>query len=468
MSLYWWIVLAPLLTGCAAPLFRKNFRVLRVLPAAAGILHLGLVTAVLWRAPKNTPFLGVESLSDKGFLLLTSLLFLSVGIYLIGWLTAERQCGLKFRKPGLFIFCLPAFLATMSLVLLARNLGLLWVAVEATTLVSAPLILFHFSERSVEAMWKYLLICSVGIGFALLGTMFLAVSAAGAPAEAQSLNFDLLKHAGATLSPGWFKAAFLLILAGYGTKLGLAPFHTWLPDAHSEAPGAVSALLSAGLLNCSFVGIMRMVEIAPEPLSGFCKTMLAALGFFSLFVAGCFILRQTDFKRMLAYSSVEHMGLAAMMYALATPELTLLHLCGHTAIKSALFLTAGNLLLATGTRRIERVSGLFGQLPRNAGIWLAGLLFICAVPPSPLFFTELTLLLQMPPCWAIATALLLFAVFAGMLHAGLRMTMGRPSLPDANGNEARAAERLTGVPLTGLLAATALSLLFLLSIRGWL
>ena len=399
-------------------------------------------------------------------LLLTSALFLWVAIHCRFWLKAEKQLlEINQAEPGasahgrllpewIFLPCLLAFLAAMTLAICASNLGLMWVAIEATTLVSAPLICFHRSAAALEAMWKYLLICSVGIGLALLGTFFVAL----ADESHSGLNLAMLATRAEALDARWCKAAFILILAGYGTKMGLAPFHTWLPDAHSEAPGPVSALLSAALLNCSFLGILRFTQFMPESLHDFCKTLLLALGFLSLATAAFFIIRQHDFKRMLAYSSVEHMGLLALLWGCGMRDLTmqtatLWHLIGHSLLKMVLFLVAGNILLAYGTRSVTAVKGMFSSTTRNAFLFIAAVLLVCGTPPSPLFVTELLLVCQLGPWGGGAVLLLLFLVCAGMLSTVLKMCMGTSTRFANETRPARLAEELFAVPAVVLMLA---------------
>lgn len=371
------LIFVPLAAAVLAYSAKNMRKVIRLILLAGAALHSMLTllaftmldagkTEELSFAWKETGLLGLDTLGMI-FLSITSLLFLIVSIHTLFWLPAEEavdkdrvhngtahESGLL--REHIFLPCLLAFLSMMTLVICSRNFGLLWVAVEATTLVSAPLICFHRSPHSLEAMWKYLLICSVGIGLALFGTMLTGVAGQTA-SGALGLNFDTLKENAGQLHTGWFKAAFIFILVGYGTKMGLAPFHTWLPDAHSEAPGTVSALLSGSLLNCSFLGIIRFCTITPEVLRPFCNGLLVALGLLSLAVAAFFIIRQSDFKRMLAYSSVEHMGLAVILWGIGAESVTMFHLCGHSVIKMTLFLTAGNILLAYGTRSVSAVGG---------------------------------------------------------------------------------------------------------------
>lgn len=445
------IIVVPLLTALIAGLLKG--KLCRTMLVLGSLIHLGLCI-YCFDFNIDSRWIGLNSKSEALLLLLTSLLYLAISIYCCFWLKAEK-CSDKAKL--LLGICLPAFLSTMSLVILARNFGVMWVAIEATTLFSAPLILFHRSGRALEAMWKYLLICSVGIALALLGTLFLAFAARCGGVELHDLRISEFLNIKESLAPGWFKAAFVLALAGYGTKMGLAPFHTWLPDAHSEAPGAVSALLSAGLLNCSFLGIIRFSQLAPKSVGDFCNHQLIALGVISLATAAFFIIRQGDFKRMLAYSSIEHMGIAALIFGICGMELTVVHLIGHSAVKMSLFLLAGNLLLACGTRQIGVISGLFNKTPRNAILFLIGVLLICGVPPSPLFFTELALLIKAPVWLGIIIALLLFMVFAGMMKNVLGMVMGNKCQIEIDGT---CAEKLVWVPAAGIVIALLIGISF--------
>ncbi len=464
------LVVEPLLFAAAAFAAGTRRAVLRALLTGGAALHLILTLGCLLLERDTTAFRrrGVELLAADTtalvFLGITSVLFLLVAVHTLLWLPAANRCEYRTGNGGgsprmlrenLYTGGLLAFLSMMSLVILARNFGLLWVAIEATTLVSAPLIAFHRSPGALEAMWKYLLICSVGIGFALFGTLMLANAGRCADGMILGLNIDTLLQFSNRLNPVWFKAAFIFALAGYGTKMGLAPFHTWLPDAHSEAPATVSALLSGALLNCSFLALIRFLEVAPVDLRGFCSELLGALGILSLATAAFFIIRQSDFKRMLAYSSVEHMGLAALLWSLGCVDYSLLHLCGHSLIKMMLFLVAGNLLLAYGTRSVAAVGELFATVPRNATVWLLGLFLICGTPPSPLFVTEYLLVAE-APLWLGATVLLLlFAVFCGMSQAFLRMAMGNCTNRQPENVPVRAAERLWPVPVFAALLTLA-------------
>lgn len=350
-------------------------------------------------------------------LILTPVLFLANLVQSFFYLPASSRHAETPHMPSVLYYTLfVAFFGAMIFALTAESLPLMWVAIELTTLVSAPLIAYHRDKDGLEAMWKYLLICSIGIAFALFGTM-------------------LVLHSQTIGSSRWFMAGFAFVLAGYGTKTGLAPFHSWLPDAHSEAPAPVSALLSGALLNCSFFAIVRFREIAPAEAVGFCDGSMLALGIFSVAVGAIFMVRQNDFKRLLAYSSVEHIGLITILYSLCAgcvdvKNMVVLalfaHIVAHSLTKTLLFQTAGNLLLAFRTRAVPVVQGLAVSMKGHAVLWLVGIVFICAMPPSVLFFSELALVFSAPLWVSVTVLLLLFIVFAAMMKIALSMVMGKP------------------------------------------
>ena len=265
------LILLPVIAGLVTSGIRPaGPRRALLLAAAAG--HAGL-TALAWVHQPAAILDGWLALDALGllFLSITSALFLVVAIYALGYFRREDwgrrqdfQEGTLFTnaRERTFTCCLLLFLGTMTLVTVSQHFGLLWVAVEATTLASAPLIYFHRHRRSLEATWKYIMICSVGIALALLGNFFLAVAATIGKHENVPMLLSSLTSEASLLHVPWLKAAFLFLLVGYGTKMGLAPLHTWLPDAHSESPSVISALLSGALLNCAFLAILRASRCA--------------------------------------------------------------------------------------------------------------------------------------------------------------------------------------------------------------
>jgi hydrogenase-4 component F len=429
------LVLIPAVIGGVAFLLRSD-PLRRALLVATAVTHAGLTAACWVHRPAATAG-GWLVLDAAGllFLSITSALFLAAAVYAVAYLRHEHDHVTRDAVEG-FLFsnapeatftgCLLLFLAAMTLVTLSQHVGLLWVAVEATTLASAPLIYFHRHHRSLEATWKYLLICSVGIALALLGNFFLAVAAGSTP-----LVFGELVARAGQLNVPWLKAAFLLVLVGYGTKMGLAPLHTWLPDAHSESPPVISALLSGALLNCAFLGIIRMQQVcAAGGLGDFSRSLLVGFGLISMAVAAVFIVGQTDFKRLLAYSSVEHMGILALGVGLGGAGVfgAMLHAVNHSVTKAMLFLVAGNILGAYGTKSAADVQGALRVLPVSGVLWVAGLLSITGSPPFGPFLSEFTILKAALDAGRVGVAVtylaLLAVIFIGMATIMLRMAQG--------------------------------------------
>ena len=445
------LILIPIIGAAFIGMFHKHPRTVRLLLLMTAILFLAGTILIDYGYDIffNNPlynFLQAD-LYSKVVASVTALLFFCSALYGFFWLPAAREHEKDAMKDHVFAMILCAFISMMTLAAFASNFGLLWIAVEATTLASAPLIRFHRSQSALEAMWKYLLICSVGIGLALFGTFILQLAVRNT--NFHSLDFFILTATRNNLHPEWFKLAFVFIFVGYGLKMGLAPFHTWLPDAHSEAPAMISVLLSGALLNCSFLGIIRAVGIAPDALLPFCRELLIGFGVLSLIVAAFFLIRQSDFKRMLAYSSVEHMGLLAIFWGIGATNTALAHLAMHSVCKMILFLTAGNILLAAGTRKVDAVSGIFRTLPRTATVWFVGVLMICGMPPSPLFVTEYLLISYANPVLGCVILFLLFLIFGAMTHTVLKMTAGKENAIPAPA--AAQCEKLSHIPAALLL-----------------
>lgn len=324
------------------------------------------------------------------------------------------------------------FLAAMALAVLAADLGILWVAIEATTIVTAFLVGQRRTRTAVEAAWKYVVICSAGIALALLGTVLLNYSSS----QAGSAGLDLaaLAASASDLDPAVTRMAVLLLILGFGAKAGLVPLYAWLPDAHSEAPAPVSALMSGVLLSVAFYAILRVKVITDGALGPeFAQGLLAVMALASLLVATSLLLAQRDYKRMLAYSSIEHLGLVALGAAIGSPlavAAALLHILGHGLVKGVLFLGAGQALQATGTSRIDDLHGLAGRAPLLAGSFGVGVLALIGLPPFSLFASELGIAragFASSLDWVTAAALFLMLVIAAtlLMHAS-RMLLGGP------------------------------------------
>lgn len=440
----YWLLIMPTLAGIVACGMCRWPAARRGLLLTVAVAHLGLVALAFAVRPAPGDWLGLDA-AGLLFLGITSILFLAVAAQVVAGFRqrdanghaddeGDNSAGVAEAR---FIGFLLLFLATMTLAAMAQHLGLLWVAIEATTLASAPLIIFHCHARSLEATWKYLLVCSVGIALALLGNFFLAVAAQ--PAAGLHLVFPRLVARAAELDPLWLQASFLLVLVGYGTKMGLAPLHTWLPDAHSEAPAPVSALLSGALLNCAFLGILRYhAVLVGAGLGAFSRELLILFGLASLVVAAVFVIAQTDYKRLLAYSSVEHMGILALGAGLGgiAGFGALFHVLNHSLAKAMLFLLAGNVLAVARSKQVAEVRGLLAVAPVTGTLWLVGFLAIAGSPPFGLFVSELLILkgaLQGAPIWVAVIYLAALAViFTALAAIILRMSFGPAPAPDPN------------------------------------
>ena len=275
---------------------------------------------------------------------------------------------------------------------LMSSLALLWIAIEVTTIISALLVAIEDTDGAAEAAWKYVLIASAGLGLALLGTVFAYYAGSQVLGEHYNLAIQPLIAAGPHLPATPVRLAFLLALLGYGTKVGLFPVHTWLPDAHSEAPTPVSALLSGSLLAVSFYAILRFYQFTAAALgSGFPRDALLAFGVASLLLAALYVFGQRDVKRLLAYSSVEHMGILAIGVSFGAPVAlagVMLHVLAHAAAKGNAFMGAGVLVTKFGSKRISDIRGGLDLLPWSGPLFLLAVFALSAMPPSGIFRSE--------------------------------------------------------------------------------
>jgi len=390
-------------------------------------------------------------------LALAAIVFAAAAVYAQGYLGLRQD-----RDNRVFVGGLLMLLGSMTTVALSRHLGLIWVAMEASTLATAPLIYFNHNARSLEATWKYLLIGSLGIALALLGTFFLALSGA-APGGPRSLFVDELVAAGPALSRLWVRAAFVFLLVGYGTKMGLAPLHSWKPDAYGEAPGLLGALLAGGLTNFAFLAIVRAFQVTRAAgEEAFARDALVGLGLLSIALAAVFVVGQRDFKRMLAYSSVEHMGILALGIGLGGGAAAgaFFHCLNNGLTKGVVFLCAGNIHRAFGSKTTEEVRGAARLLPVSGPLFLAGFLAVTGSPPFSPFFSEFAILNGAFGAGRFAIGALFLAflaiIFVGMGTTVLAVVQGDP------GDAARA----RGGRESWLMAAPPLALMGLVLFLG--
>jgi len=421
------LILFPLVAAGLSLLFPWHQGRSWLLPVSGGIHLLLSWFCVTQPSPVFNLWIGLDALS-KLVLMVVSLLYFGCAIYAVSYLDLRRDRGNKVIVP-----CLLLFLSAMTLAIAARHFGLLWIAVEATTIASAPLIYYNCNRLSIEATWKYLLLCSVGIALALLGILFIAYAALIGGSLPVSLHLDPLLASAASLSRPWLHAGFIFLLVGFGTKMGLAPLHTWKPDAYGEAPGMVGALLAGGLTSVAFLAILRAVQLMSAAGDGaMAHQALLGMGLLSLLIAAIFVVRQPDIKRLLAYSSVEHMGLLAIgvsIGGLATFG-AMLHLVNNALTKGCLFLSAGNIQRAYDSKQLSRVHGAIATLPISGTLFLAGFLAIAGSPPFGLFISEFTILRGIFGSHHIGLGLfvilLLALVFIGMGATVLTATQGKP------------------------------------------
>ena len=344
----------------------------------------------------------------------------------------ESQYDVKqLRRYHVFV---NLFIFAMLLAVSANNVGIMWIAVEATTIFSAMVIPLAVTKASVEASWKYILICSVGVTLAFVGTVLAYLDFVALSGRAENaLNWPVLLEAAPRLHPEVMRLAFVFLLVGFGTKAGIAPMHTWLPDAHSEAPSPLSAMMSGVLLAVALYAIARWKVVVDAALGpAFSNQMLVLLGLFSLLVAAFSLVIQRNYKRMLAYSSIEHTGLICIGLGLGPLGVfaAFLHLVCHTAAKSMLFLLSGEVLHRYHSAELERVSGLLKVMPWTGALFMGGILAIVGLPPFGLFISEFALIragfAAGRPGVMAAVLVLLGVAFVALLRHSNRMLYGAP------------------------------------------
>jgi hydrogenase-4 component F len=453
------LLLALPLSG-AAVLARAAGRTATVLHALTAAATLAVGLAVAAGAVR-----GAERLALDGFLRVDALAGWMIAVIVIVAALAAAEAPRYAGHGRLFYPLLHLMVFTMLLAVSTDDVGVMWVAVEGTTLASVFLVNFERTRASLEAAYKYLLICSVGIAIAFAGTVLVyyaeVVRQQGLVEHApNALRWTALLAVAPSLPPRVLELAFVLLVVGYGTKAGLAPMHTWLPDAHSEAPAPVSALMSGVLLGVGVYAIARFKPIIDAAVGpGFAARILLALGLLSLAVAAAFLWAPGNYKRMLAYSSVEHIGLVCLGLgfggALGVAG-ALLHVLNHGLAKSVLFLLTGRIRAAYGTVELAGVRGLIGALPFTGRAFLVALLALLGLPPFGLFTSEVMIFsagFGGGHPWLTAAALALLVVaFGGLLRAVHGMLLGQP--PDLTAGRG---SWIAAVPMVAALALLVLT-----------
>ncbi len=407
-------------------------------------------------APRPGDGFGLDPL---GHLILTfiSILFAATTIYFVGY---HRK---QLVSQRVFLACILGLLAALSLLCISQHLGLLWVALESASLATTPLIYFRLGPRALEATWKFLLMNSVGVALALLGIFCVALATTRNDAAIALTLGDLARHA-TSLDPIWLRVGFLLGLVGFGTKMGLAPLHSWKPDAYGESPPPSAALMAGGMTLGALVGILRLFQVcAAAGLATFAGSWLIVFGLFSIATAAIFVVGNNDYRRLLAYTSVEHMGVMVVGVGLGTAGsyASMLHAMHNMLNKGALFFMAGFIWRLYETNDIRNVRGTLVRSPLAGLLLLAGLCATCGLPPFGMFFSELGIVLaaaQHDRWWVLALFVVTLAVvFVGMMTAMLPMIFGEP--PEGTPVSALEAPSQRWRRLTMLGAATALLVL---------
>jgi len=438
MGLLLWIV--PLL-AVALSQIAKQAKMLHAMNMGASLLMVGLAgsctNVVMATGQLSYSFFNHLFLIDSLSIIILDIvvvIYLLTSVYAVGYLNCEIKHGkIALEKLRLYYMLMYVFLFAMVLALTVSNIGILWVAIEATTLASAFLVGFQNDHNSLEAAWKYIIICSVGIAITLVGIIFMHLSSVDVIQSGDALKWNVLLVDADRLNEPVLRFAFLFIVVGFGTKAGLAPMHTWLPDAHSQAPSPISALLSGVLLNSAMYAIIRCVTIvnANTGDNNYTRWIMIGFGLLSVLTAAIFIISQKDYKRLLAYSSIEHMGIIALAIGLFTPLSVfagLLHMMNHSLTKSMLFLASGNILQKYNAREIDKVRGLLRTLPITGPVFLLGLLAISGTPPFSIFTSEVNVFISIfhaeYPLLGVVLILLLAVIFAGIAATLFKIFFG--------------------------------------------
>jgi hydrogenase-4 component F len=425
------LVLAPLVSALACLLVRRA-RAAEAFNLIASTVSLGCALALIFLlGAKEIRFWGDYVIVDRAavwVILCTSIVYFVASIYAIGYMRLLREEKRLHHFYALFA----GFALTTLLAPLMNNVGFYWIAIELTTIVSTFLVAFERQPESMEAAWKYIMVVSAGISLALLGTVIFYWDGSLALGPTYDMTWGALRQAAPRMNSVLTIFAFLLVVVGFGTKVGLAPMHTWLPDAHSESPAPVSAMLSGALLNTAMIGIVRFLAITRAAGLGETPALiLVAFGVLSLFIGALFMVRQQGIKRLMAYSSIEHMGVVAIGFGFGGPlgiAGAFYHMLNHSLNKSLMFFGAGNMMRAYGSKQIDEINGVWGFFPIEGALWLAGAIAITGAPPFGLFLSEFTIMragLRPSFSWAVyVMAVLLVVIFVGFMNHFRRMYYG--------------------------------------------
>ncbi|MGE5516482.1 MAG: hydrogenase 4 subunit F [Bacteroidota bacterium] len=428
-----WILAIPLASaGLLAVL--PNWRVASWVNVVVAIATFAASLVLFTHRPEPTRLLFIDDFNVY-LVALTAFIGMTTAIFSAAYIARETEAErLSAMHLRFYHSMYQAFLFTMLLALTANNTGVMWVSVEAATLTTVLMVSLYRSREAIEAAWKYFILCSVGIGLALFGTILVYLAAQpvmgdGADAMAWTL---LVKRAGA-FQPDLLNLGFVFVLVGYGTKVGLAPLHAWLPDAHAEGPTPISAVLSGLLLNVALYALLRFkMIVAANPGTLDPGPLMIMMGFSSLFVSAFMLYKRGDIKRLFAYSSIEHMGVITFAFGMGGPVANfagLMHMTMHSLTKSAVFFSVGIITQNAGTKRINEISGLTETSPALGWAFVVAVLAIAGLPPMGVFMSEFLVVsstFARQPLLAVPLIVGLLLAFAALLLRLQSMAFGPP------------------------------------------
>ena len=429
------LILAIPLVTAALLLFLPGYKLSARLNASSAFLTLLAALSLLVRKPAPGPYLLVDDLNIV-FIVLNTFIGFTTSVFSASYIAHELETGrLTTIQLRFYHAMYQILLFGLNLALLANNIGLMWVAIELSTLTTVLMVGIYRTHEALEAAWKYFILGSVGIALALFGTILIYMAARPVVGEGPDgmVWTVLIKHAGA-LDPALLNLAFIFLLLGYGTKVGLAPLHAWLPDAHAEGPTPISAVLSGLLLNVALHAVLRFKlllaanpgAIAPGPL-------LMTMGLVSLIFAGFMLYRRRDIKRLFAYSSIEHMGIIAFAFGMGGPLANfagLLHMTMHSLTKSAIFFTVGHIAQAKETQKIADIRGLTVSHPLLGWGLVVGVAAIAGMPPLGVFMSEFLVVsstFARAPLLAIPLVIGLLVAFGALMLKVHGLAFGEPT-----------------------------------------
>ncbi|WP_457797460.1 hydrogenase 4 subunit F [Methylocystis sp. S23] len=429
--------------------------------AASGVTFF-FALILLFTEPEAGAYLFVDDLNIV-FVVLSTFIGLTTSVYSASYIRHEIDCG-KLTAANLRFYhaMYQALMCAMNLALLAANIGLMWVAVEVATLSTVLMVGVYRTPHALEAAWKYFILGSVGIALALFGTILVYLAAEPVIGQGyDAMVWTSLQQSAAQFSPRLLNLAFVFLMLGYGTKVGLAPMHAWLPDAHAEGPTPISAVLSGLLLNVALYAVLRFkMLLAANAAAMTPGPLLIALGLASLIFASVMLYRRDDVKRLFAYSSIEHMGIIAFAFGIGGPLANfagLMHMTMHSLAKSAIFFAVGHIAQAKGTQKIADIRGLTESHPALGWGFVIGVMAIVGMPPMGIFLSEFLVVssaFAQQPLLAIPLVVGLLVAFGAILLRLIGMAFGEPT-------ESRGKVEASAAPLYAHLALVLLAGLYL-------